>query len=145
MFCFDVYISLRRLQKPNLNAVLFVASASACVFARDCCVCLCVHTKTEIERYSDSRRKVHGCVMKPMITRLRDGYCSCDWHVPFSYECSFLSETCFSSVPPPPTPQKAMHLLLLHKNTKASLSWIGSVLGDNAWFAFNSWIWQAPL
>lgn len=103
-----------------------------------------VHTLTQIERgVVTSMREVHGCVMKPIITGWKTGIVHAidkSLSVMSAVFCQrpvFLSFFFFSL--------KAMHLLLLHANTKASLSWIGSVPGDNAWFAFYSWIWQVPL
>lgn len=57
----------------------------------------------------------------------------------------FQSQVQFSVFFFSPLSLKAVHLLPPLENTKPSLSWIGSVHGDNAWFAFNSGIWQAPV
>ena len=152
-FCLDAYISLRRLQKKSkcchISCLQLVSlSLAVCVSLR-ACVCgsvwlpVAAYIHRDRERCSDSMREVHGCVMKPIITGWETGIVHAidkSLSVTSSVFCQrpvFLSFF-FSS-------QKAVHFLLLHENTKASLSWIGSVRRDNAWFAFNSWIWQAAL
>lgn len=61
------------------------------------CDCLWVHIYTEIGRgvVTAWERGARLC-NETHNYRVRDGYCSCDWQVPFSHKCSFLSEACFS-------------------------------------------------
>lgn len=102
-FCFDAYISLRRLQKnkkKNPSVVIYPvcsSSPSLRVSLGVLCDCLWVHIYTEIGRgvVTAWERGARLC-NETHNYRVRDGYCSCDWQVPFSHKCSFLSEACFS-------------------------------------------------
>lgn len=131
-------------KKQELSYILFKASFPHSVSVQErvaVWVCLWLHAHRDRGRCSDSMREVHSCVMKPIIT---------GWEMVIVHAIDkSLSVTsavfCQRLVFLYPTPPTAMHPLPLRDNTKASLSWTSSVLGDNGWFAFNSLMCQAPL
>lgn len=81
-------------------------------------------------------RAGHGCVIRPRITgivRTIDASFSL-------VKAAFCQKPLFPFIYFFPLPDD--HLRLLDGSTKAPLSWIGTALGDNARFAFNSGLWQ---
>lgn len=105
------------------------------------------HTHTGTHEHTDKHcsdmRAGHGCVIRPRITEW-ETWIVCTIDASFS-----LMKAAFCQKPLSPlfiffSLPDHHHLRQLDGSTKAALSWIGTVLGDNAWFAFNSGLWQTP-